>query len=385
MGTTNTLILDQAESLTDNTSPYPASLSDEANLLTRLMRSDEMIGGALENALEIDKLLADPALRWDEVIRLGRRHGGMPLFYKTLKDRPHALVPANIKTRLQNDFHRIGMHISMQIEMLRKVNSSFNAAGIPLLFFKGIQLGAQAYGNPIWRKPGDLDILIHAHQIDDARAVLTNLGFDTRMSPVQEEEQIARQQQLTFYGKTTDVDVHFSLQQRSFLKMSYAATFDSENVWKRATHFDFDGISIPCLSAEDQFCLLCVHSAKHGWYRLYMMADIAAFMANVKLNWHKVSIRAKRIKAERMLSLSVLLANKLFETPIPKPIASLIEKDASLPALSEQILFRLFDDDAEEKSFQFHRIQTGLFPKWSQKALYLSYVTAQHLKRKRSE
>ena len=97
--------------------------------------------------------------------------------------------------------------------------------------------------------------------------------------------------------------------------MPYASTFDAENVWKRSCGIDIDDVTIPSLSPEDQFNLLCVHSAKHGWHRLYMLVDIANMMANVDINWQKVSIRAKRIKAERMLGLGVLLAHKLFKIP----------------------------------------------------------------------
>ncbi len=370
------LMIKQVDNLPTGIRSIIDQLPVESRLLLHMMRPQL----ATDNAA-IDDFLMTVPIRWDELIRLGRRHGAMPLFYRNLRERPDRLVPPDIKALLRNDFHRIGLLITMQIEALSKVLAAFNSAELPLLFFKGIQLGQQAYKNPIWRKPGDLDILIHTEHFGEAKELLIDLGFSTRKTEVEEKEQIDRQQQLTFFGTTTDVDVHCSLQQRSFLKMSYASTFDSEDVWKRAMTIDLDGLSIPCLSPEDQFCLLCIHSAKHGWYRLYMLADIAAFMANVKLNWQKIAIRAKRLKAERMLGLSVLLVNNLFEMEIPAQLQKAIRLDHGLARLAETIVRRLFDDQAENKPFQFHRIQAGLFPSWSEKALYFGYVTAEHLRR----
>ena len=371
---------EQTALLSVNANDFVESLPVETRLFLLLMQAGE----SQERLARIDELLSRYDIRWDEMIRLARRHGGIPLFYRALKDKHHSLVPKNVKTRLQNDFHSIGLLITMQTRVMENLIEDFASVNMPILFFKGIQLATEAYGNPIWRKPGDLDVLLHEVHYAPARERLQQLGFDTRLSAAEERAQLERQQQLTFYGKTVDVDVHFSLQQRSFLKMTYASTFDSQDVWKRARHVELNGTKIPSLAPEDQFCLLCVHSAKHGWFRMYMLTDIAAYMTNVPLNWQKIVIRAKRIKAERMLSLNVLLVHRLFQLPIPTPVRRLIAKDNSLLPLTDQIIQRLFDEDAEDKPFQFHRIQAGLFPNWSEKARYLGYVTAEHLKRKMS-
>lgn len=369
---------DLTDVLSDKSYDFVTSRAPEVQLFLLLMQAGE----SQTRLAKIDEILSTHTLRWDDLIQLARKHGGIPLFYKALKDKHHSLVPQNVKTRLQNDFHSIGLLIAMQTRVMKHLIADFESVNMPILFFKGIQLGAEVYGNPIWRKPGDLDVLIHEVHYAPAKERLLQLGFDTRLTPAEEKEQLARQRQLTFYGKTVDVDVHFSLEQRSFIKMSYAATFDSQDVWKRATHVMLDDVKIPCLAPEDQFCLLCVHSAKHGWYRMYMLTDLAAYMTNIPLNWQKIAIRAKRIKAERMLSLNVLLVHRLFHIPIPDVIQRLIAKDNTLLPLSDQIMERLFDEDAEEKSFQFHRIQAGLFPRWSEKAMYLGYVTAEHWKRR---
>ncbi len=356
-------------------------LPKPAALLLRLARPNTDPA----NETAIDQLIINDFWEWDELIRLGRKHGSMPLIYRALKHRPDSMVPTDIIDQTRQDFQRIGLMINLQVKVMKEVIEQFNDAGVPLLFFKGLSLGQQAYGNVIWRKPGDLDILIQRPHIKKAREILVGMGLETRLDKAAEKEQLARQDQLAFYGKTVDVDLHLSLQQRSFLKMSYAATFDRENVWRRATHTMIDGIKVPCLSPEDQFCLLAVHSAKHGWHWLYMLTDMASAMVNMKINWLKVSSLAKRIKAERMLGLSVLLVNQLFELPIPTQLVPMASNDGSLYSLANQIITRIFDEEAGDKPMQFHRIQAGLFPRWSEKAKYFSLVTAQHWKRKREE
>lgn len=362
-------------------SPDTDELPRAVQLLLRLARPNE----SASNDAAIDRLLQEDSHDWDALIRLGRAHGAMPLIHRRLKNRPDELVPPAIRSRIQQDFQRIGLMIKLQLQVMKQLIAQFNEASIPVLFFKGLPLGQLAYGNAIWRKPGDLDILIHRQHFEPAQQILLGMGFDTRLDRAGEKKQLARQDQLTFYGKTVDVDVHFSLQQRSFLKMTYAATFDRENVWRRSTDVMVDNTPVPCLSAEDQFCLLAAHGAKHGWHLLYMLVDMAACMVNIDLNWVKIVALTKRIKAERMLGLGVLLVNILFEVPVPKQLEGLIKNDTSLPALAGQVLFRIFDDEADSKPLQFHRIQAGLFPRWAEKARYFGYVTAEHWKRKRAE
>lgn len=356
-------------------------LPKPAALLLRMIRPNTDAA----NEAAIDQLIINDFWEWDELIRLARKHGSIPLIYRSLKHRPESMVPADILAQVRQDFQRIGLMINLQVQVMKEVIERFNDAGVPLLFFKGLPLGQQAYGNAIWRKPGDLDILIQKPHIETAKKLLVEMGLETRLDRAAEKEQLERQDQLTFYGNTADVDLHLSLQQRSFLKMSYAATFDRENVWRRVTHVMMDGIQVPCLSPEDQFCLIAVHSAKHGWHWLYMLVDIASAMVNMNLNWLKVISLAKRIKAERMLGLNVLLVNQLFELSIPTHLVPLVNNDTSLRPLANQILTRIFDEEANDKPLQFHRIQAGLFPRWSEKAKYLGFVTAQHWKRKKEE
>ena len=378
MDSTNTLLVNPAIVANEEISSFLNSLSDATRLMVRLMDP-----GMYRTFPSLDQSLFDSDMElWEELIRLGRKHGGMPLIYKALKDCDASVLPQEIKRRMQADFHRIGLLISMQSAIIKKVTQLFEAANIPILFFKGIQLGQQAYGNPIWRKPGDLDVLIHKAHFEPARQILLDLGFDTRMNTRQEESQIRKQQQLTFYGETTDVDVHFSLQQRSFLSISYAQSMEDYGIWKRSEHTPLNDFNIPSLSAEDQFCLLCVHSAKHGWYRLYMVSDIAAFISNVNMNWQKIAIRTKKMKAERMLGLNVLLSHYLFDTPIPSQVQHIISNHHMLPSLTLQILRRLLDENVEDQAMLFHRIQAGLFPRWSEKVRYFSSVAAENWKRK---
>lgn len=378
MDTSDSLVLEHAPIPRRNLGYFFRALPAEARFLLHAVNPEHPDAFPETN----EQLITQPGFSWDRVLKLSRKHGATPLLHKHIKHYQPYQIPESFRTQIQQDFHQIGLLISIQSEMLKKMVLSFDAADLQMIVFKGLPLGELAYGGAIWRKPGDIDILIHAHHFAPARHILTTLGFETRMSRKEERQQLDLQQQLTFYGKTTDVDLHFSLQQRSFLKMPYAATFDTENVWKRMSTVTMGGAGVPCLSPEDLFNLLCIHGAKHGWYRLYMLVDLAMMMTNVEINWQKVSIRARRIKAERMLGLGVLLAHKLFGIPIPQPIGQTIRNDANMSALANLILRRLFDDKADDKALQFHRIQTGLFPKWSEKARYLGYVTAEHWKRR---
>ena len=350
-----------------------------------VLRCARPVSDTLNNASML-QLLEGGNIDWAVVLQIARSHGVIPLVYRALRDVPDSLVPDVSMNAIRKDFHTIGLLIQLQVKALNQLEVTLETNGIAHLVFKGLPLGSEAYGNPIWRKPGDVDILIEEQEYERVKNLLTGLGYRIDVPKEEDEQQyFKRQHQMTFRGDHCDVDVHCTLQQRSFFKKPYAATFDSEAIWERSRMVKVEGSPIPCLSPEDLLCLLCVHGAKHGWFKLYLIVDLAAYISSVPLDWGKVMALAKRLKATRLIHLGIHLAKRLFAVRLPASVASIIRDDRTLSGLSDRILHRLFNDPGHEKPIEFHSIQMSLFTRWPEKFSYLFLVGIQHFKRKHED
>jgi hypothetical protein len=91
----------------------------------------------------------------------------------------------------------------------------------------------------------------------------------------------------------------------------------------------------PC--AEDLLLVLCVHAAKHVWDRLIWLCDIAQILKLENFNWESVQSRARELGIERVVSVTLLLANRLLAAPIPSPIEKSNFADRTAGALAEEI------------------------------------------------
>ena len=139
-----------------------------------------------------------------------------------------------------------------------------------------------------------------------------------------EEDYIASGYECTFdspAGKNL-VELQWALQPRF-----YAVDFDMDGLFERAVKVEVAGRRVKTPSSEDLLLVLSVHAAKHVWGRLIWLGDIAQILKLGNLNWDLVQARARELGIERILHVTLLLANRLLGTPIPAPIAGSILED----------------------------------------------------------
>jgi hypothetical protein len=64
-------------------------------------------------------------------------------------------------------------------------------------------------------------------------------------------------------------------------------------------------------SMEDLFIILSLHAAKHAWGRLIWLCDLARLMEKQTLDWERIGSHAKKLGIQRILRVTLLLANRL--------------------------------------------------------------------------
>jgi len=110
-----------------------------------------------------------------------------------------------------------------------------------------------------------------------------------------------------------------------------------EGLFERAVSVSVAGRAVKTPCAEDLVLVLSVHAAKHVWGRLIWLCDIAQILKRENLNWEWVQARARQFGIERILHITLLLANRFLTAPIPAPIGEAIVSDRAARFFADKI------------------------------------------------
>ena len=312
---------------------------------------------------------------WTQIMKIARYQGVAPLLYRSMKSLPSELVEDSALRSIRSVFHRIGILIRSQVDALLQASDAFKEAGVPALFLKGPVLGMRAYGEPIWRKPGDVDVLIRRDDYNRARSVLNSLLYEVSVPTWVEEEYLNRCYEMVFKRTDIEVDLHWSLDQSAFNRLPYSVGFEEQGLWERHTYCKLNEADIPCLSVEDALYFLCTHGGKHAWKHLYMICDVAYLVHNQPgLDWERITELSEQLKSARITYLALYLAHTLLGIPLPGYIKDKIKTYATLPQLTRRIYSQIFGVRGSFSPLRYHRIRAGLLRRPSERVLYGLYL-----------
>ncbi|MGA9380378.1 MAG: nucleotidyltransferase family protein, partial [Phormidium sp.] len=139
------------------------------------------------------KILLQENIDWESLLKKATQHKLMPLLYSNLNSICPEAVPKAILTKLKVEFQYHTRHCLFLCGELVRLLNLFEGQGIPVLPFKGPVLAASAYGNLLLRQFGDLDILVHAEDIERAKALFLAQGYRMKIERIEvtpEQEEI---------------------------------------------------------------------------------------------------------------------------------------------------------------------------------------------------
>jgi hypothetical protein len=227
------------------------------------------------DAGEIDRL-AEAVGDWPRFLVLVRRHRVMSLATHRLS---WTAVPADLRAQLRNDRHgrsRLGL---WQIAEAARLISLLETGGVRCLLLKGAGLSVRAFGAPLLRDGRDIDLLIEPRSLARAEAILTAAGLRLDQpcgaSPLGRAmfRRYSHEYPLTTPSGVT-VELKTRLQPTPALLPITAAEALSRRVWLPVA-----GTRLPVPADADLLLYLCAHGARHCWFRLKWLADIAALLA----------------------------------------------------------------------------------------------------------
>ena len=327
----------------------------------------------------IHRRVAEP-LDWRYVAETASRHGMIPLVYRALRDVPG--VPQDARALMRAPAHSLALLSALRSREVRAVMTAVRDAGVPALTFKGVALGVMSYGSESLRKPGDLDLLIHARDYEAVRDLLEPRGYAPRTARADEAHVRRTRSSITFEHPDGDVDLHWTLDQKPFDSLPYGIRFDDDALWAESVTVDLGGTPVRTLGPAHALLYLCGHGVKHSWALFYSACDVAETVrAHPGLDWDAVAREARSQRMTRIYHLGLLLGYGLLGAPVPADVLATALADARACDAACAVAGWVFDPDSKAgerhldlpDKLKYYRYRMALLERPHEKGLYLLF------------
>lgn len=221
-------------------------------------------------------ILAQQVKKWSFFLSLGRRHRVVSLIAQRLSTT--CGIPPDVVRALQQGWRRHTAISLLQIAEGQRLTGLMEAEGIACLVLKGAPLSMRIYGQPTLRDARDVDLLIEPRSLRRVEEILETAGL--RLEKPNYRRGIGRALFRHYsheYLLTAPSGILVELKTRlqptgALLPLQVPA------VLGRRVRISVSGTSLPTLADEDLLLYLCGHGARHCWFRLKWLADIAGLL-----------------------------------------------------------------------------------------------------------
>lgn len=271
---------------------------------------------------------------WDVFVSLVRRHGVSALAHSMLCRNAGNWVPEIKKELLKTQHLQMSVKSLQQLAELIRINTLFSAQGIQMIPLKGVLLSHLLYGNSAMRDSLDIDILVKPEDVDRSDILLKSEGYQCEYPGVEltQQQKTHLQHHIHHYEyKHVEYGFNLELHCRSFLW----TVEQTEELWKNNQVTDLHGSQFINLSDNSLLLYLCEHGARHNWFRLKWLSDVAMLFSRERQdNWSSIIELAGRLDLTRVLALSAQLVHLLYGIRLSDPLCQLISKERNLTNLS---------------------------------------------------
>jgi hypothetical protein len=189
-----------------------------------------------------------------------------------------------------------------------RIATLFQAAGIQVIVLKGPAVALTAYGDLSRRTFTDVDLLVRREDILRARQILTANGYKTNYPDRMEEAIVEGQHALELLSDQGMVELHWA-----FFPRHLHLDFDLEEIWREAVALPELGTSTMALSQPHRVLYLCAHGAKHRWFPLRWIVDLAQTVVKLSpSDGRRVVELARRYHCRRILALGLRVIRDVY-------------------------------------------------------------------------
>ncbi len=284
----------------------------------------------------IAALLEQP-LSWELLHRRANLHGLTSLVYRHLGSMASAACPASLwRTWGQQSLGILANNLRLVAE-LSSLGKLFRESSIPFLCLKGPALTGLIYGDLRLRPSCDLDLLVRPADARRACELFVRRGFVAQFELAGQcwETFLQIRSELTFRRENPCglAELHWGL-----LSPGYSFTPSVEACWDRAESVCVESASVLTLGLEDNLLFLCLHASKHDWQRLIWLVDLAELLRQrAGVDWDRVLTPANVRSAGRQIQVSLLLASRLLEAPVPPDVWRRLPPDGQAERIVQRV------------------------------------------------
>jgi hypothetical protein len=262
-------------------------------------------------------LLDARAPDWNRFLSLTKKHRVFPQVWHVLKNFPEQ-VPPGVLHELKTAGTRHQKRMRALSEELLNIHQLFDLAGIDWIALKGPVMVKQLYGDFSCRQTRDLDILVQAEDIDRAIEMFRLSGYHLLDSyflrnPEKRGLYLKRENHVRFMHpeKRIFIELHWSVSK-------YFTTISTQYLFNQAVEFVFFGKTVKTFSPETYFLALATHGIYHRYEQLFWLYDIAWLLKNHGLRPELLTDRARKLRCETAVSVSIALAGEFITTELGK-------------------------------------------------------------------
>ena len=311
----------------------------------------------------LDELL-DGALDWGYVLERGSLLGMLPLLQAKLAPDSTPRVPAEVRALLRHHSLAAQARSLQSVGELFALMDLFAARGIPFMPFKGPVLAVQAYGAVSLRPFADLDLLVRPEDVPAACGLLEGCGYTSRYMmnaaqcanllrfgcehPFQRVQSLGESVSTVNPGaavsqRRDDVDLHWNL-----FPPSFPIAFDGDALWNRTEVVTVARRKMTTIGTDILILYLCAHGYAHHWSRLEWICALGRLIVvRPDIHWEWIRQEARRIGAERVLELGLVLAGDWFDAPVPADLLAEARRRPAMATLIGHVAERILRDPVE--------------------------------------
>jgi hypothetical protein len=270
-------------------------------MLALLLRGDE------------DGVRAAGGPDWPACATLAMRHGLGPLLYhRGLRMAEAWPLPPAVERELRTSWMGATLESAAIVSAAGDAIRRLAEAGIRVAALKGLHLAAAVYEHPALRHMGDVDLLVPPDQLEAARAVLIDAGYEAEGADDPTIHHAAR----LVKPRAAPIELH-----RGLCPTPNPFRLDVAPLWERMVPIEVDGQPALGLRAEDLLLHLSVHAAYNHrcLVPLRNVFDIAMVVerAGPALDWERLVTEARATGTERALFCGLALAREMFGADTP--------------------------------------------------------------------